>query len=211
MVIVRNSRFAFSVSGIQLEYHLGGIMAPICQCGCGESLPEGSTRQYKRGHKDRIDNPVPEDGFTEVDPGEALLTLEDMANQVPDDPEPADVPEYKPKVTIKVTAAVRRDVEGMLAFSFGMSGQMWSMIDPICGGKMLDMGPVLAKKYTPIVCQSPSAVKFLTKSGKWALYMDAAVATWPLVQVVIAHHLARSVSVGANGQGSPAPNEYVVT
>src|SRR5215470_4162286 len=26
-------------------------MGPICQCGCGESLPELSTRKYKRGHR----------------------------------------------------------------------------------------------------------------------------------------------------------------
>jgi hypothetical protein len=186
-------------------------MAPICQCGCGESLPEGSTRQFKRGHKDRAANPVAEDGFTEVEPGEALFTIEDAAQAIPDDPEPADVPEFRPKTTIKVTAAVRRDVEGMLAFAFGMSGQMWSMIDPVCGGQALELGPNLAKKYTPIVCQSPSAVKFLTKSGKFALYIDAAVATWPLVQVVVAHHLTKSVAVGANGQGSPVPNDYVVT
>lgn len=191
-------------------------MANICQCGCGQELPEGSTREYKRGHKSNPVGPVApvnEDGFSEADlAGAELFSLEDAIRDTPDDPEPSDVPEFRPKTTIRVTAAVRRDVEGMLAFSFGMGGQMWSMIDPICGGKALDMGPILAKKYTPIICQSPSAVKFLTKSGKFALYIDAAVATWPLVQVVIAHHLARTVSVqGANGQGTPQPNDYVVT
>lgn len=191
-------------------------MANICACGCGESLPEGSTRQYKRGHKDRANNPVADSGFTESPlDGETeneLFTIADAAGVTPNDPEPAnDTPEFKPKTVVKVTAAVRRDVEGMLAFTFGMSGQMWQMIDPVCGTVMLENGPNLAKKYTPIICQSPSAVKFLTKSGKFALYLDAAVATWPLVQVIVAHHVSKSVAMESpNGQGRPAPNEYVV-
>lgn len=188
-------------------------MANICQCGCGESLPEGSTRQYKRGHKDRINNPPGDSDFTEV-PGDAPgLTIDEIAELTPDDPEPADAPEYRPvQPKIKVTAAVRRDVEGMLAFAFGMSGQMWSMVDPPCGTMMLEIGPNLAKKYTPIICQSPSAVKFLTKSGKFAMYLDAAIATFPLLQIVIAHHITKTIGrevASPNGQ-APAPNEYVV-
>jgi hypothetical protein len=188
-------------------------MANVCQCGCGEMLPEGSTRQFKRGHKDRVNNPAGVDGFAEVPGDSESLTIDQVAELTPDDPEPGDAPEFKPKTTFKVTAAVRRDVEGMLAFTFGMGGQMWQMVDPTCGTVMLEMGPNLAKKYTPIICQSPSAVKFLTKSGKFALYLDAAIATFPLVQVVIAHHITKTISradlAGSNGQ-QPAPNEYVV-
>lgn len=192
-------------------------MANICQCGCGESLPEGSTRQYKRGHKNRDVNAVPDNEFVETpaeaDTGEPEpFTIDDAARETPNDPEPKDVPEYKPKTTIRVTASVRRDVEGMLAFAFGMSGQMWSMIDPLCGGTMLENGPKLAKAYTPIICQSPSAVKFITKSGKFAMYIEAAVATWPIVQTVFAHHIVKNAGsqlATSNGQ-MPAPNEYVV-
>lgn len=30
------------------------VKGPLCACGCGEYLPIGSTRQYKRGHKARV-------------------------------------------------------------------------------------------------------------------------------------------------------------
>jgi len=29
-------------------------VGPLCECGCGEHLPIGSTRKYKRGHKERV-------------------------------------------------------------------------------------------------------------------------------------------------------------
>ena len=193
-------------------------MANICQCGCGESLPEGSTRQYKRGHKARVDNP--ETAFTETAPVEdgdepaEPLSIDDAANLTPNDPEPSDLPEFKVKApAIKVTAGVRRDVEGKLAFAFALSGQMWAMADPVCGAVFLNQTPEIAKKLTPIVCQSPDVVKWLTKSSNFVLWVDLFMACWPVVQIVFAHHVAKSIGEQLstpNGQ-HPAQNEYVVS
>ena len=109
--------------------------APICQCGCGESLPEGSTRQYKRGHRNRVENLAGDsgNGFVEINPGEPvseseLFSLDEAARVTPDDPEPKTEPEFKPKTAIKITASIRRDVEGKLAFAFALSGQAITVI-----------------------------------------------------------------------------------
>lgn len=192
-------------------------MANVCACGCGQDLPEGSTRQYKRGHKNKDVNQVAEDGFTEtpVDGESELsdtLSLEDAASATPNDPEPKDQPEFKPKTVVKVTAAVRRDVEGKLAFGLALGGQIWVMADPICGGAYLDHTENIAKKLTPIICQSPDVVKWLTKSSNFILYVDLFMAVWPVLQIIFAHHIAKNIATGtlANGQGRPAPNEYVV-
>ena len=191
-------------------------MANICQCGCGESLPENSTRQYKRGHKARLDNPA--EGFQETPVGQdgepqefVPLSIDEVAQQTPDDPEPKEQPEVRTRATLKVTAALRRDVEGKLAFCLALSGQMWSLADPICGGAYLEQSPEIARKLTPIVCQSPEVVKWLTKSGNFVLWLDLFMACWPVVQIVFAHHIAKSlaVDVASNGQ-RPAPNDYVV-
>ena len=197
-------------------------MANICQCGCGELLPEGSTRQFKRGHKDRISNPEADAGvFTETPLGEdgelpqpLFPSLEDLAGQVPDDPEPRDQPEFRVKApAIKITAGVRRDVEGKLAFAFALSGQLWVMADPTCGAVFLNQTPDIAKKLTPIVCQSPDVVKWLTKSSNFVLYIDLFMACWPVIQIMVAHHITKSLAEqvsNANGQ-RVAPNEYVVS
>lgn len=192
-------------------------MANICQCGCGESLPEGSTRQYKRGHKDRVTNPVTDTGFVEtpIDESEldTLFSLDDAAAQTPDDPEPKTEPEFKPKSTLKITAALRRDVEGKLAFAFALSGQMWVMADPTCGSAFLNQSPEIAKKLTPIVCQSPDVVRWLTKSSNFMLWVDLFMVCLPVVQIIIAHHIFHTVAtdvVNANGQ-RVTPNKYVVS
>lgn len=194
-------------------------MANICQCGCGQELPEGSTRAFKRGHKNKVDNL--ETGFTEttlesaaesVEPLEPL-TLENAARDTPDDPEPADQPTVRVKApAVRITAALRKDVEGKLAFMFALSGQMWAMGDPICGGVFLEQSPEIAKKLTPIICQSPEVVRWLTKSGNFVLYVDLFMACWPVVQIAFAHHIAKSVAenqANPNGQARQ-PNDYVV-
>jgi hypothetical protein len=185
-------------------------MANPCQCGCGELLPEGSTRQFKRGHKA---NPggIPNEGFSEIS-ADDVLTIDDVAASTPDDPDPVDT-ETKPKITHRVTAAMRKDIEGKLALGFGLIGQSWMMIDPLCGKMMVDTGPDMAKAYTPLLCQSPEVVKWLTKSGNWMLWVNAVMATAPLLQMIFAHHLARTITVDRlstpNGYVSN-PEDYVV-
>lgn len=196
-------------------------MANVCACGCGELLPEGSTRQYKRGHKQRaIETPaetadeyteVPAEGETEPEP----LSLEEMADAVPDDPEPKDQPEFKVQTAIKITAAVRKDVEGKLAFLLMVTGQMWSMPDPVCGPVMLENSPDIAKKLTPIVCQSPQLVRWFRKTSGYLLYLDLLMACWPVLQIIFAHHIAKSLTAqmtgSANGEAQARRNAvYVV-
>lgn len=198
-------------------------MANVCGCGCGELLPEGSTRQYKRGHKSRVTNPEtftetpveesPEEDsgeFTDAAPGP--LTIEDAARLTPDDAEPREAPEFKPKTVLRVTAAMRRDIEGKLAFGLAMSGQLWATLDPVCAGVFLEISPNVAKKLTPIVCQSPEVVKWLTKTGNFMLWVDLFMALMPLLQIVFAHHIVKTITndlVSQNGN-RPAPSEYVV-
>lgn len=194
-------------------------MANVCACGCGELLPEGSTRQYKRGHKQRAENPnteydeKPATDSAAEEYSDSPLTIDDAARITPDDPEPKDAPEYKPKTVVKITASIRRDIEGKLALGFGMLGETWSMIDPLCGQALVENGPNMAKKYTPLLCQSPEVVKWMTKSGNFLMWIDALMATWPVISMVVAHHIAHTVAMdlasSANGF-RPAPNEYVV-
>lgn len=194
-------------------------MANICACGCGGELPEGSVRQYKRGHKTRVTSP---ESFTDVpvnpddESGEefedAPLTLESAARDTPDDPEPKDTSENKNKTVVRITASVRRDIEGKLAFGFGMLGQTWTMIDPVCGTTLIDNGDKMAKKYTPLICQSPDIVRWLTKSGNFIMWIEALIATLPVLQVVFAHHIAKTVGfeiVNQNGS-RPMATDYVV-
>lgn len=191
-------------------------MANACACGCGEYLPENSTRQYKRGHKDRDLDTVTDTGFTETDPeagtGDSQpYSLEDAARDTPNDPEPKEQPELRPRTNIAVTAKVRRDIEGKLAFAMGLGGQFWVLADPTCGTAFVDNADNIARKLTPLVCQSPDMVKWLTKTGNFVLWIDFIMALWPVLAMVFAHHIAKTAmpDTSQNGQVRQ-PNMYVV-
>jgi hypothetical protein len=182
-------------------------------------LPEESTRQYKRGHRQRAESLATGDitdqadePYTAVDEdtGEPF-TIDDAAKATPDDPEPKDRAEDKPKTQLKVTAALKRDVEGKLAFAMALGGQVWVMADPVCGSAFIDQTPEIAKKLTPIVCQSPDIVKWLTKSSSYILWVDLFMACWPVLQIIFAHHIARTIQrESANGYNATMPNDFVV-
>jgi hypothetical protein len=209
-------------------------VGPECQCGCGEFLPSGSTRNYKRGHKPSNGQgaprnlyaiptqapPQPEGGeWQTVDTGfpaqgdweglqgtpleEERLTLQTAASLTPDDAPPSDFGKpIKPKFT--VTKKVRDDVEGKTLFYLSMSTAMLTPLDPICFGAVQNQAPAIASKLTPILCQSPEVVKWMTKAGNFALWVDLAMAMWPVVQAIIAHHITKTIA----RQGERPPVDY---
>lgn len=197
---------------ISIAVGKGNAVANVCQCGCGELLPEGSTRQYKRGHKARVENP--DTVFTEeTEDTEEPFTIDDAARETPNDPPPRDQAEFKaPKSHVRVTAAMKRDIEGKIAFGLMVTGQMWSMTDPVCGNAFLEVSPDAARDLTPILCQSPEVVRFLTKSGNYMLWVKLVMTLAPVFQVVFAHHIAKRIGMDyiPNGYAPTPDSEYVV-
>jgi hypothetical protein len=160
----------------------------------------------------------PESGFTDTpevpEPVVEPFTIDDAARDTPDDPEPKDRPEDKPKTQLKITSALRRDVEGKLAFAMALGGQVWVMADPVCGSTFMDNTPDIAKKLTPIICQSPDIVRWLTKSSSYIMWIDLFMACWPVLQIIFAHHIAKTITrdLGdvANGYHATMPADFVV-
>jgi hypothetical protein len=180
-------------------------MGPVCACGCGEYLPDGSTRNYKRGHKTRAkDDYIPNSGDesqggsswdfykgTDIVDSDGEFTIFHAAEQTPNDPEPADMAQNTAySVPIKITASVRKDIEGKLAFMFGMTGNVLQLADPVCGGAILEASPKMARALMPIICQSPSVVKWFKSSTNYMMYINFLMACAPVFGAVYTHHLA---------------------
>lgn len=184
-----------------------------CHCGCGEFLPIGSKREYKRGHRQRVTENY-EDKLAEALPeGEGSEfwgdspTLEDIAAITPDDPLPFDLKNTKGNAPdIKITKRVRDDVEGKIAFMISVTGSMAAMIDPVCGGAFLANGDAVAGKLTPIICKSPEAVQWFRKSSNFMLYLDLLVACWPIMTAIFAHHMAKDRHVITDATMPPMPD-----
>ncbi len=177
-------------------------MGPVCMCGCGEYLPEGSTRNYKRGHKSRapMEEPKPKDDFfsntEEMDNGSPVFTLFHAAEETPNDPEPADMAENSAfSIPIKITASVRKDITGKLAFMFGMTGNLLQLMDPVCGAVMLENSGKMAQALMPIMCQSPAVVKWFRSSTNYMMYINFLMACAPVFGSIYSHHLVKNSAI----------------
>lgn len=106
---------------------------------------------------------------------------------------------------VKVTAAVRGDIEGKLALLLGIPAMTWSTVDPYCGGAFADNLDNIVKKAVPLICQSPDAVKFLTKGSSFILLLDFMVALGPVGSAVWNHHVAHTVEIITEPPGGAPP------
>jgi hypothetical protein len=214
-------------------------MGPICECGCGEYLPDGSTRKYKRGHRPgyipsgtgqrRVNTPQNRNPWTVVTPDNAesipadvkqnafweigedgQFSIQDAAQQIPNDPDPWGDKEQKiTPFDIKITASVKRDIEGKLAFMMGMSANLWQMVDPTCGTALLQNTPNICKALVPIMCQSQDVVRWFQKAGNFSMYLNLVMAVFPVLSTIYAHHLSRTIGHGGQSVNGHSANSTI--
>lgn len=142
---------------------------------------------------------------------ESAYTLDDAARIVEDDPGPSEEEETKTRFSVRITKAVKKDIEGKVAFLLGISGSMWSVTDPYCAQALMTQAPVIAEKLTPIICQSPDIVRWFSKSGNFTLYLDLMIAVFPVVSAIFAHHIAKGKAQERDHQEPPLDSGlYVV-
>jgi hypothetical protein len=172
-------------------------VGPECQCGCGEFLPAGSTRQFKRGHRANVE------GYEGDRPQRPTrISLDEAALLTENDPSPPDQADSKP--VIRITKRVRDDIEGKLGMIYGFVAMTLSAKDPICGTALADNAEAIVPKLVPFICKSPELVKWFTKGGGYMAWFELLMVLWPVMQVVIAHHLTHSI--GRPEQNGRTPN-----
>lgn len=213
---------------------------PLCNCGCGEHLPEGSTRKYKRGHRQRVNRAESAaidrqmgifDGYNFVTepktpadediqyPDEFAgwqqpFSIQDAMDATPNDPD-SDI-WANVDITKELPIKALKDIEGKLAFMLGTTGGLLNVIDPICGGAFMQNTPNIAKALTPIIAQSPGVVAWFTKTSNVMLYINLAMASWPVLAAIWTHHFVKHEDTGnpfvdsGNGQMNIPTDMYQV-
>jgi hypothetical protein len=217
-------------------------VGPQCQCGCGEHLPVGSIRKYKRGHAQRahrresaeIDRQLGQfDGYNfqqfpmledereysdesavpyEINP-DGSFTIADAAMSTSDDPDTDIWKNVNPAKELPIRAL--KDIEGKLAFMLGTTGGLLNVMDPVCGGAFLAQTKTIAHSLTPIIAQSPGIVAWFSKTSNIMLYINLAMAMWPVMVAIWTHHFSKHVDnetngFAPNGQMNIDPNLYGV-
>jgi len=199
-----------------------------CRCGCGN--PVGQGKQWIRGHNMRVATAPaaparndPDDGYDmhedlagrleeeygadvpwwEAEAAPGLLTYEDAAANIADDPEPARLPSAA--VTgdpPPVTRAVLRDVQGKSLFWMLTGVELWGLVDPYCAQIAQEAAPKIAVKAAPILCGSPQIVMFFTKATTFMKWTEFFMACKPVAVAVIAHHVTRSIEIRRGPEGA---------
>jgi Lsr2 len=105
---------------------------------------------------------------------------------------------------VKVTAALTREIQGNLALFLTLPAAGLAAVDPACGGAVADNVDNIVIKATPLICQSPAAVKFLTEGGKWMLWFGLGAAVLPVAKVAYSHHIAGTITVDDHGRVVPS-------
>lgn len=143
--------------------------------------------------------------------GATGLTYDDVAAAVADDPDPArsdslDDPGARDRPPVRITAAVRRDIEGKLAFWGSVGVDMWALVDPYCADAAASCLAKSARTATPLICQSPQLVEFFTRASGFMLWTEFLLSLKPLLVAFAAHHVTKSVRHPDAGElaGDPA-------
>lgn len=148
-------------------------------------------------NKQDQDFPVPDVSY--VDPPKTLLDA-----QVTPDPPPADQPDsqygYPEDVPFVLTPGLKADAKGKLALFGTLVATPLDMVDPYCGAALSQNLDNMIDKAMPLIMRSPAAIKFLTSTSgglmEWLAFLQAC---WPVITAAYAHHLARSVIRGSDG------------
>jgi len=204
-----------------------------CACGCGTPINPGSRwarGHFHRGEGTFVPVPGPGDlapdleelfpdelggqvyGSTSVhgsDGAELGGPGADFPGELGPDPEPASLrddrrpPSSSARPTVK--AGVRRDIQAKVSLPLEMGGQLWRARDPICGGTFVEQRPAIADALTDIICQSADLIDFFTgPAGGFMVYLKLAAALWPVVELVLAHHIFGHGHGQAEQPGRPA-------
>lgn len=176
-------------------------------------------RAARTAWTERGDDPDP--GPDDDDPGEAgdelgpPASLAEARERAGLDPEAAHLRgrgrraaavAKKDDAPIKVTAAVRRDITGKLAFWLSLPAEPWMRIDPYCGDAYAQQVDQIALKVTPLICQSPDMVRWLSKSSTFIMWTELGMACRPVAEAVIAHHITKRIVLDRQGQAAEQPN-----
>lgn len=119
------------------------------------------------------------------------------------DPEPSgeDWSHVKPDEFV-ITADNIKAIKDNLGMYLVTAGMTIQLIDPYCGSILRDNLDDMVDSWSRVIMHYPSAAKlFMAKGGgKIMAWLDALMATWPILLAIYEHHLAHTVKIDSLGR-----------
>lgn len=102
---------------------------------------------------------------------------------------------------VKVTAALRKDVQAKTALLLGMGATAWSARDAYCGGAAMEAVPDVSAALADIFCDSPDIVRWFSSGSGYLKWLNLAAALQPVAGAVWGHHIAHTQGGEADAPG----------
>lgn len=101
-------------------------------------------------------------------------------------------------ITAKDIAAIKDNLGTYLA----TAGMTLGLIDSYCGSVLRDNLDDMVDGWTRVIAHYPTAAKmFMAKGGgKIMAWIDALMATWPILLAIYEHHFSKAVDLDSNGR-----------
>jgi hypothetical protein len=159
--------------------------------------PAGDERDFYSPEDGAEQDPWWEDDAPDAGP----LTYGQVADGIPDDPDPARLPPSggAPASGVLVTRAVQRDIAGKTAFWLLILSDTWAIADPYCAKALGEAVPGIARKAAPLLCQSPQLVAWFSRASGFMQATELLMALKPVAVAVVAHHVTKSVVTPKRG------------
>lgn len=126
----------------------------------------------------------------------------DYISPIDPDPEPGSGTWSEPKPDeYVVTAETITEIKDNLGMYLATVGMTLGLIDPYCGTAIRENLDDMVGAWAKVISHYPSAVKlFMAKGGgKIMAWIDALMATWPVLLAIYEHHLAKTVTLDSRG------------
>ena len=107
----------------------------------------------------------------------------------------------------RITNAVRGDIDAKISFALEIPGRLWQARDPVCGSVFVQQRPEISAALTDIVCQSADLVAWFTgPGGNFMIALNLFAASWPVVTMMMAHHVYHSIEDAPEGEQGAGPD-----
>jgi hypothetical protein len=100
----------------------------------------------------------------------------------------------------KITAAVKKDVQGKVALLSHLVASGWQARDPLCGAAAVEAVPEFSEALTDILCDSPDIVAWFTSGGSYMKWLRLLMTLQPVATVAFQHHIAHTITLDEDAQ-----------
>lgn len=108
----------------------------------------------------------------------------------------------------RVTVAMRKQVDKEVVGMARMLSELWEMRDQHCGRVAVERHEKIAAAFSDWICDHPQWVNSIVDAGQSVKVFRIIQECWPLLVVVYAHHIGKSLQDSPEEEWGMVPSDF---